>query len=294
MMRAARPISDRLLSKSPHWSEIRPHLGAEEVENSALVGNSMGRPQLGNRQELKLPQVKNSALVGNSTSRAGFGGRKLRIGRKFAGRWLAAAAAVAALTLTGCGGPPAPAGSATPMAPPSEAAPSPESTAGLSIMKKQAGIPDCPKSDPDIAPVRSGLPDVVLPCLGGGREVRLAGLRGKPTMINVWAQWCGPCREEAPYLADVATTNKSDLMILGIDHADPQPALAIEFAQLSTWKYPQLADPDVVLRAALQISGPPQTFFVRPDGTIAYRHAGSFKSADEIRDAARKYLGVSP
>jgi hypothetical protein len=44
----------------------------------------------------------------------------------------------------------------------------------------------------------------------------------------------------------------------------------------------------------LQISGPPQTFFVRPDGTIAYRHAGSFKSADEIRDAARKYLGVSP
>ena len=41
-------------------------------------------------------------------------------------------------------------------------------------------------------------------CLGGGREVRLAGLRGKPMMINVWAQWCGPCREEAPYLAEVA------------------------------------------------------------------------------------------
>jgi cytochrome c biogenesis protein CcmG, thiol:disulfide interchange protein DsbE len=142
--------------------------------------------------------------------------------------------------------------------------------------------------------VPSGLPDVVLPCLGGGREVRLAGLRGKPMMINVWAQWCGPCREEAPYLADVATTNKSDLMILGIDHADPQPALAIEFAQLSTWKYPQLADPDVVLRAALQITGPPQTFFVRPDGTIAYRHAGPFKSADEIRELAHKQLGVSP
>ena len=35
--------------------------------------------------------------------------------------------------------------------------------------------------------------------------VRLAGLRGKPMMINVWAQWCGPCREEAPYLTEVAT-----------------------------------------------------------------------------------------
>ena len=294
MMRAARPVSDRPLSKSPHWSETRPAAAAKEVENSALVGNSTRRPELEDRRELEPRQVEKSALVGNSTSRGGFNGRKVCIGRKFDRCRFAVAVALAVLLLAGCGSPAAPAESAPPMAPESDVAPSPESTAGLLAMKKKAGIPDCPKSDPDIAPVRSGLPDVMLPCLGGGREVRLAGLRGKPMMINVWAQWCGPCREEAPYLADVATTNKSDLMILGIDHADPQPTLAIEFAQLSTWRYPQLADPDVVLRAALQITGPPQTFFVRPDGTIAYRHAGSFKSADEIRDAARKYLGVSP
>jgi len=209
-----------------------------------------------------------------------------------------AAVAIAALALTGCGAQAMPSGSVPSMGPsmgpPSEVVPSPESTASLAAMKKAAGIADCPKSDPDVAAVPSGLPDVVLPCLGGGREVRLAGLRGKPMMINVWAQWCGPCREEAPYLTEVATTNKSELMILGIDHADPQPALAIEFAHLSSWKYPQLADPDVVLRAELQITGPPQTFFVRPDGTIAYRHAGPFKSADEIRALAREHLGVSP
>jgi cytochrome c biogenesis protein CcmG, thiol:disulfide interchange protein DsbE len=235
-----------------------------------------------------------SALVGNSTSRPGSSGRKLRTGRKFDWAWLVAAIAVATLVLAGCGAAVTPAGSAPTMAPPSEVAPSPESTASLGAMKKAAGIADCPKSDPSIAAVPSGLPDVVLPCLGAGREVRLAGLRGKPMMINIWAQWCGPCREEAPYLADVAITNKSELMILGIDHADPQPALAIEFAQLSTWKYPQLADPDVVLRAALQITGPPQTFLVRPDGTIAYRHAGPFSSADEIRDLVHQHLGVSP
>ena len=238
--------------------------------------------------------VEKSALVGNSTSRDGFGGRKGRIGRKFGRGWLVAVIVASAVALAACSSAAAPPESAAPMSPPSEAMPSPESTAGLAATKKAAGIADCPKSDPNVAAVPSGLPDVVLPCLGGGRAVRLAGLRGKPMMINVWAQWCGPCREEAPYLADVATTNKSQLMILGIDHADPQPALAIEFAQLSTWKYPQLADPDVVLRAALQITGPPQTFFVRPDGTIAFRHAGSFKSTDEIRDMARKYLGVSP
>ena len=203
--------------------------------------------------------------------------------------WLAAAAAalaiVLAVALAGCGG-----SSRVPRS----ATPSPESTADLAGMKKAADIADCPASDREIAPVSSGLPDVVLPCLGGGRVVRLAGLRGKPMMINVWAQWCGPCREEAPYLAEVATTNKSDLEIIGIDHDDPRPELAIEFAQLSTWKYPQLADPDVTLRTALQISGPPQTFFVRPDGTIAYRHAGQFHSAAEIRDLVRKHLGVTP
>jgi len=231
---------------------------------------------------------------GNSTSRPGSSGRKLRTGRKREWAWLVAGIAAATLVLSGCSAAAAPAGSAPTMAPPSEVAPSPESTASLGAMKKAASIADCPKSDPDVAAVPSGLPDVILPCLGGGREVRLAGLRGKPMMINVWAQWCGPCRQEAPYLADVARTNKSQLMILGIDHADPQPALAIEFAQLSSWSYPQLADPDVVLRAALQITGPPQTFLVRPDGTIAYRHAGPFKSADEIRNLVRQHLGVSP
>ena len=65
MMRAARPITDRLLSKSPHWSEIRPQLGAEEVEESALVGNSMCRPELEDKPELKPAQVEKSALVGN-------------------------------------------------------------------------------------------------------------------------------------------------------------------------------------------------------------------------------------
>jgi cytochrome c biogenesis protein CcmG/thiol:disulfide interchange protein DsbE len=205
--------------------------------------------------------------------------------------WLASTAAALVIVLASCAGSAAPTPSTESSA---EAVPTPELTADLAAMKKAAGIADCPRSDPEVAALPSGLPDVVLPCLGGGREVRLAGLRGKPMMINVWAQWCGPCREEAPYLAEVAAANQSDLIMVGIDHADPRPDLAIEFAQLSAWTYPQLADPDVVLRAELRITGPPQTFFVRPDGTIAYRHAGPFSSAAEIRDLADKHLGVTP
>lgn len=178
--------------------------------------------------------------------------------------------------------------------PTARSAASSEVPAELAAKKKAAGIADCPVSDPTLAPVANGLPDVVLPCLGGGRSVRLAGLRGTPMMINVWAQWCGPCRTEAPYLAEVDTHNRSPLMILGIDHADPQPGLALEFAQLASWRYPQLADPDVVLRSTLQVTGPPQTFFVRADGTIAYRHTGPFRSAAEIRTLAQQHLGVTP
>jgi cytochrome c biogenesis protein CcmG/thiol:disulfide interchange protein DsbE len=219
--------------------------------------------------------VKNSALVGNSTRM-----RKV---------WVAVVAMLALMT-AGCVESPVLTEPTAPVDSP-EAVPT---TADLAAMKKAAGIADCPKSDSDVAALPSGLPDVVLPCLGGGRDVRLAGLRGKPMMINVWAQWCEPCRAEAPYLAEVAKANKSNLIIVGIDHADPRPDLAIEFAQLSTWTYPQVADPDVVLRSALQITGPPQTFFIRPDGTIAYRHAGPFSSAQQIRDLAQQHLGVTP
>jgi hypothetical protein len=111
-------------------------------------------------------------------------------------------------------------------------------------------------------------------------------------MINVWARGAD-LREKRPTWPRLLPET-SQLMIVGIDHADPRPDLAIECAALSTSAHPQLADPDVVLRAELQIVGPPQTFFIRPDGTIACRHAGPFSSADEIRDLAQKYLGVTP
>lgn len=204
-----------------------------------------------------------------------------------------------ALGLTGCTEAPSVTRSTQPVQTPDAgqaptvAAPKGEESADLAAKKKAAGIADCPPSDPAAAPVTNGLPDAVLPCLGGGRSVRLAGLRGRPMIMNVWAQWCGPCRQEAPYLAEVATLNRSDLMILGVDHADPEPGLAIEFAQFATWTYPQLQDQDLVMRTELQVTGPPQTFFVRADGTIAFRHTGAFRSADQIRDLARQHLGVA-
>jgi cytochrome c biogenesis protein CcmG/thiol:disulfide interchange protein DsbE len=203
-----------------------------------------------------------------------------------------AAALLALVLAVGCTSePPVTRSSAAPSTSvPATTRPAPDSS-GLAAEKAAAGIADCPGSDPAVAAVADGLPDAVLPCLGGGREVRLAGLRGRPMVINVWAQWCGPCRDEAPFLAEVAET-ASDVLVLGIDHADDDPARALEFARTASWRYPQIQDQDLVLRRDLQVVALPQTFFVRADGTIAHRNFKPFRSAEDIRALARQHLGV--
>ncbi len=206
------------------------------------------------------------------------------------------AAALLALALAaGCTSePPVTRSSAAPSTSvPASVGPAPDSS-GLASEKAAAGIADCPASDSGVAAVPGGLPDAVLPCLGGGREVRLAGLRGQPLIINVWAQWCAPCREEAPFLAEVAGAPGSPVQVLGIDHADNQPAGALEFARSVSWRYPQIQDRDLVLRRELQVVALPQTFFVRADGTIAHRNLKPFTSAEEIRELSRQHLGVTP
>jgi thiol-disulfide isomerase/thioredoxin len=175
-----------------------------------------------------------------------------------------------------------------------QAEPDPQPGLDLAALKKAARIEDCPSSDPAAPPVAAGLPDVVIGCLGGGRKVRLAGLRGRPMIINVWAQWCPPCREEAPYFTEIAGQHSSAVALIGVDYDDPRSDLAIEFARASSWTYPQLQDNDQVLADTMQITGPPVTLFVRADSTVAGRYAGGFTSAEQIRALSKKYLGVTP
>lgn len=160
----------------------------------------------------------------------------------------------------------------------------------LGAAKKAAGIAACP--DTGGAPAKGGLPDVRLECLGGGREVGLAELRG-PTLVNVWASWCTACREEAPFLAG-ASRPGSAVSVIGVDHADPAPEAAVRFAGDAGWTYPQLYDADLVFRTRLQVTGLPVTFFVRADGTLAGRHVGPFSSAQQLADESREHLGVAP
>ena len=199
------------------------------------------------------------------------------------------AVVIVALLLAGCAGFGPDAGPGSGGAP-TTASISPQE---LAAAKQAAKIVDCPPSDPAVKTVDAGLPDVILSCLGGGREVRLAGLRGRPLLINIWAQWCEPCRAEARHLSAAARALEGKVLVLGVDYSDPRPDYAIEFAAYAKWRYPQVVDPDLDLRAPLQIAGPPQTFLVDARGKIVYRHSGPFTSTDQITDAVAEHLKIS-
>ncbi|MGJ3508087.1 TlpA family protein disulfide reductase [Enemella sp. A6] len=198
-----------------------------------------------------------------------------------------AAVVVALVVLAGCA-------STTPVQPVGEPSADrrPTATTGdgdLVERRRAAGIDDCPASDPEVAAHPEGLPDLTLDCLGGDSQVRLAGLRGEPMLINVWAQWCGPCRTEAPFLAEAAQA-RPDVQVLGIDFDDPEPAAAVDFAGQAGWGWPQVVDPDKRIAPEMRVIGPPQSFLVDAEGRIVHVHVGPFTSTEQVLETLDRHL----
>lgn len=165
-------------------------------------------------------------------------------------------------------------------------------SAGLAAAKKAAGIEDCPPSDGD-APSAKALPDVTLKCLGGGKPVRLSGLTGTPTVINLWASWCGPCREELPLLAKADQEYGSALRIIGVDFDDPDPEDAIELAKISGVTYPLLVDRDSAVKSPFAVGGLPWTIFVDAQGRMVATERIPFRSYADLTAAIQRHLGVT-
>ena len=149
----------------------------------------------------------------------------------------------------------------------------------------------CP-STPSRPPVTNGLPDISLPCLGDGPDIRLADLRG-PLLVNVWAQWCPPCRAEAPYLAELQKKAGGKVQLVGIDYDDPRADQAVKFAVDHELNYPHLVDADKQVQQPMKVGGPPLTVFVDKSGAVAYTHRGAFKSQQELDQLVQEKLGVS-
>lgn len=156
---------------------------------------------------------------------------------------------------------------------------------------EQANLYPCPTSIKGTKPVAGGLPNVVLPCLGEGPEVDLAGVRGKPMVVNVWASWCGPCRAELPILGAVSERTRDQVEFLGVNVSDTRKA-GLEMAGTYKMRFPSVFDPQFASRAGLRVGGVPLTLFVRADGSVAYRHNGPVTSEDQLEQLIHTSLGV--
>lgn len=111
----------------------------------------------------------------------------------------------------------------------------------------------------------------------------LAGLRGKPALINFWASWCDPCRKEAPELERFDRSLGGSGQLVGVDYTDT-PSGARDFIHEYGWTFPVLEDPDGIYGARYEFSGLPTTVVLNSRGQIVETLRGP-QTAAQLRAA---------
>jgi len=124
-------------------------------------------------------------------------------------------------------------------------------------------------------PVGRRAPDFSLPLLNGG-TFSLHSVRGKPVVLNFWAAWCAPCREETPMLVRLYKVyGPRGLQFVGVDSQD-QTADARAFASQYQVDYPLVRLDDDRLIDAYAVPGLPTTIFIGADGVVTGKVVGGF------------------
>jgi len=157
----------------------------------------------------------------------------------------------------------------------------------------RAALDRCPPSVAG-AHVAHGMPDVTLRCLGAGPSVHLAGLRGIPTVVNIWGSWCTPCQAEAKYLSTVYDALKPRVRFLGVDTEDSSDS-ALDFAPhvRPPMRYPSVVDDQKKVLVGLDLfSAVPSTVFVDANGRVVHKAAVAYHSVAQLRADIARYLGV--
>ncbi|HET7275638.1 MAG TPA: TlpA disulfide reductase family protein [Longimicrobiaceae bacterium] len=115
-----------------------------------------------------------------------------------------------------------------------------------------------------------------------GDSVSLASLSGEVVLLNVWATWCHPCREEIPVLQQLHEDHADEgLAVIGVSvDARGEEANIREFAEDYGMTYPVWLDPAERVSAIFRLLGVPSTFLIDRNGVIVWKHLGPLPPGD--------------
>ena len=132
---------------------------------------------------------------------------------------------------------------------------------------------------PAIAPL-SAAPDFTLRTMSGP-NMRLQEQRGRVVMVNFWATWCGPCRQEMPQLNRLYEKyHAAGFVLLGVNVDDDQRKAAEVAGKLGV-TFPVLLDTDKIVSKLYDLSTMPSTVIIDRDGKVRYVHRGYLTGYEE-------------
>lgn len=141
---------------------------------------------------------------------------------------------------------------------------------------------------------RAAAPDFTLPLLipgaplnlKEGSAVTLSSLRGKPVVLNMWASWCEPCRDEAPLLNGLnAQYEKRGVVMLGVNVQDITED-ARRFASANNLRFPSVRDANDAVKGDYGATAFPETFIVDREGRVAWLLRGPLTDDAELENVS--------
>jgi thiol-disulfide isomerase/thioredoxin len=109
-----------------------------------------------------------------------------------------------------------------------------------------------------------------------GKSVNKDNWAGKVVLVNFWATWCPPCREEIPELLELKKEFKDQLEIVGISEDDDPPASVLKFAQQKGMTYPIVMATQELIDAYGGVPALPTSFLIDTQGRVVQKHSGLY------------------